>query len=355
MHIIVFIRELSLGGAEKQSLLLTQGLKQHYPVNLMVWSNKTIAPRFADYIERNQLPVIFLKGNAFSKIRFMYRFFRKNKVSHLFNFLLLNNFIGGMVARFCGVPNIYGGIRNCEISSSKLFLQRVLHNFVSHKTIFNNRSGADNFKNKGFSEKKIVVIHNGIEDDHYNASTAPKRKGEDFVIFTAARFLPQKDHYTALKAMVILKARGVRFKYKLAGYGVQETLLLQWVKDLNLEDSVEILIAPPNLMELYRQADIYLSCSLKEGLSNSILEAMNASLPVVATDVGDNRYLVKSGYNGRLVTAGDFESVANEIEALIKAPETMAVMGKRSKDMVNENFSNKAFVKKYLELIEKHR
>jgi glycosyltransferase involved in cell wall biosynthesis len=68
-------------------------------------------------------------------------------------------------------------------------------------------------------------------------------------------------------------------------------------ENLNIMNRIKIFINPANIPDILNECDIYLSTSLFEGLSNSIMEAMVAGLPVIATDVGDNKYLVKDGFN----------------------------------------------------------
>ena len=66
-----------------------------------------------------------------------------------------------------------------------------------------------------------------------------------------------------------------------------------WVKENDLENIINIYLNPDNVQKFISTADIYFSTSIFEGTSNSIMEALNWSLPVVATNVGDNEYLIK--------------------------------------------------------------
>src|SRR5664280_952701 len=87
--------------------------------------------------------------------------------------------------------------------------------------------------------------------------------------------------------------RALKFKYLIVGYGPLEKEIRHLAEELNLQKEVEILINPPNIPDILKTCNIYLSASLYEGLSNSIMEAMVAGLPVIATNVGDNCYLIK--------------------------------------------------------------
>lgn len=349
MTIAIFIKALSIGGAEKQSLLLTRELQRSYPAFLVVWSSNRVAPRYQSFIETHKINVIFLKGIWLVKIMQLVYFLKKEKVNYLFNLLLINNFVGGLAGRLAGVPNIFGGIRNCEIVPRKLAIQRWLHNHVSHKTIFNNHAGTINLSRQGFKKTKMIVIHNGTDVEMAHCKQSDSLP---VVLFTAARFLPQKDHFTALSAMQILKERGLNFRYVMAGYGDQEEKIRQWISEMGLEDHVELKIAPKNLSLLFGEAHIYISTSLKEGLSNSIMEALSAGLPVVATNVGDNNYLVRAGENGYLVPVKAPAEMADAVEKLVRNVNLRKVMGDSGFELLKNNFSARRFLKNYLKLIE---
>ena len=349
MVVLAFIKELSLGGAEKQSLLLVRELMKKHRAFLVVWSDRVIASRYKDYISEHGLNVIFLQGGWAKKIISFKHILKREKVTHIFNFLLLNNFVGGLMGRLFSRAYIFGGIRNCEIAPSKLRWQRWLHNKISHKTIFNNHSGARKLAQLGFRQDKMLVIHNGMDGEMERSKQGAR---SPLMIFTAARFLPQKDHLTALKAMKMLKDRGLDFRYVMAGYGQQESVLRDWISRMDLVQEVKMVIAPENLSRLFGEAHLYLSCSLKEGLSNSIMEALSAGLPVVATDVGDNSWLVENGKNGFLVPVKAPDLLAREIERLAVDADLRRKMGQAGYQHLKRHFSSERFLEKYLKLVE---
>ena len=97
---------------------------------------------------------------------------------------------------------------------------------------------------------------------------------------------------------------------------------------------------------------IYISTSLFEGTSNSIMEALNWSLPVVATNVGDNDHLVIDGVNGYLHPIGDATGLTTSLCKLLDSVELRNKMGVRSNQNLRENYSMEIFEKRYLDLIE---
>lgn len=101
-----------------------------------------------------------------------------------------------------------------------------------------------------------------------------------------------------------------------------------------------------------RNADIYISTSFFEGTSNSIMEALNWSLPVVATNVGDNDHLVINGENGFLHPIGDVNGLSASLCLLLDSAKLRNQMGKMSNINLRENYSMEIFEKRYIDLIE---
>ena len=142
------------------------------------------------------------------------------------------------------------------------------------------------------------------------------------------------------------------FRFLIVGYGDLEDDVREWVNQYHIEDVTTIYINPSNTQELIKSADIYLSTSLFEGTSNSIMEAMNWSLPVVATNVGDNSYLVQEGQSGFLHSIGDAEDISNSLGKLLDDPELRNRMGEMGNQILREQYSLELFEKRYIDLIE---
>lgn len=127
-----------------------------------------------------------------------------------------------------------------------------------------------------------------------------------------------------------------------------EDYIRSLIAKYGIEDHTTIYINSDNIPSLLDNADIYLSTSLFEGLSNSILEAMNADLPVVATNVGDNSYMVKHGHNGYLASIGDFRNLGDYILSLANDADKRLNMGRRSKELLEAHFTGRKFTDNYL-------
>ena len=244
-----------------------------------------------------------------------------------------------------------GGIRNEKLPFYKFFFERLIHNFLNNATIFNNYSAGSKFVKRGFKSGKIFVIHNAIEITQNLIST--KKLNSVLKIVTVSRFVEQKDFQTALYSFksLIDRNKDKSIEYYIVGFGPLEYEIRTLVAHLNIMERVKIFINPPNIQDILKECDIYLSTSLFEGLSNSLMEAMVFGLPIVATDVGDNRYLINEGYNGYLVRCKDINGIADKLDKLIGSEELRKKFGDFSQEKIISEFSQESMLTSYLSLL----
>ena len=191
-----------------------------------------------------------------------------------------------------------------------------------------------------------------IPNCFYNTREPEHRLGQDIVrVVTVARFVNQKDYPTSIATMAKAMAADSSIRYTIIGHGELEHKVKQLVEDYGIEDRTEILINPRGVLDLISKADIYLSTSLFEGTSNSIMEAMNVSLPVVATNVGDNARLVEDGVTGYILPVGDVKAFSDAIVRLAADPKLRDRMGVEANLRLQREYSYSAFAKRYLNLV----
>jgi glycosyltransferase involved in cell wall biosynthesis len=265
----------------------------------------------------------------------------------------LSNFLSGIAKLFVKEVVTIGGIRNEKLPYYKFIVEKWIHNNLNDATIFNNFSAGDKFVKKGFKSEKIRVIHNAIDNTQKTNST--KKSKPDIRIVTVARFVKQKDFRTALNSFKKLldQNKNLDLNYYIVGYGPLEKEIKLLAEKLNIIDRIKIFVNPSNIPEILNDCDIYLSTSLFEGLSNSLMEAMVIGLPIIATDVGDNRYLVKEGYNGYLVGCKDINSIVEKLEILIESEELRRRFGDFNQDKIKKEFSQDNMLNQYLTLFSK--
>lgn len=346
-RVSILLSTIDSGGAEKQAVLLASQLSKHTEVNLIVlYGNHSEYKRNVDLLAESTVKVHKLIGNMLSKLRCIKSIIKESETEVLLNYLTMPDFVGSLVGRMCGI-RVYNGIRNSRMPKSKMLIEKIAHNLLATGTIYNCYSGADYFGNHGFRRKKNIVIPNcfpNIEEIIIRPDYKVK------TIITVGRFDPQKDYETLIKSVARLSRND--FRLCIVGYGVLENQIRAWVKEYNIENKTDIYIKPNNVPELERNADIYISTSFFEGTSNSIMEALNWSLPVVATNVGDNDHLVIDGENGFLHPIGDVNGLSASLCLLLDSAKLRNQMGKMSNINLRENYSMEIFEKRYIDLIE---
>jgi len=119
------------------------------------------------------------------------------------------------------------------------------------------------------------------------------------------------------------------------------------VKDLDLKEKVSLFGTRSDVAELLPACDLYINCSLSEGLSVSILEAMASGLPIIASDVGGNPEIVKDGENGYLFDVKSQDEFIKKTTQLIESPELREKYGQQSVLRVKEEFDLSNQIKVY--------
>lgn len=348
-NIAIFIPSIKSGGAEKQAVLLAEVLAGEHNVHFISFYGTSNASHSnMEMLENSTVSIYMLHGSFWTKIKELRRILINNSIDTVFNYLTYCDVIGCIVEKISGVRNIYNGIRNSRLPIPKYIVEKYCSNFLASKTIFNSYSGYEYFVNHGFRRDKGLVIPNCF----YKIATPIRRVDREVkTIVVIGRFVEQKDYLSAIRT--VAKLRDVRsdFEFCIVGYGKLETQIRQWIKNYGIIDITRILINPGNIPELLKNADIYLSTSLFEGTSNSIMEAMNWSLPIVATDVGDNYCLVSNHENGTLHKIGDIGAMVASLSALLDDVDLRIEYGMESNKRLEKYYSRQIFMANYLKLL----
>lgn len=348
--ISIFVSTIGSGGAEKQAALLAKALSDNYKVLFIaLYGNYEQSETVVLLLKESGADIYLLTGSWLKKICQFGKILRNNNVCCVFNYLTQCDFWGAIIARLCGVKQIYNGIRNSEMEKYKFVLEFVSHNFVASGTIFNSYTGEKSFIHRGFIKKTTTIPNCFI-----NIANPIKRSETELKnIITVGRFVPQKDFKTAIRAISLLKKKRQDFIFNIVGYGILENEIREWVKCYDVSDVVKFYINSNDITKLLLQSDIYLSTSLFEGTSNSIMEAMNCCLPIVATKVGDNPILVSENHSGFLHSIGDYKNIAISIEKLLSNTELRNRMGAHANMILRKNYSFEIFKTRYLGILEK--
>lgn len=347
--IAVFVKNLTSGGAEKQAVLLSKVLSTDYDVHFVVFNAAKTHQKYLDMIyEAPKVHLALFNGGHLSRFRQLFSYIKENNIELIFSYLTAANLYACLAGSITGAK-VITGLRNAELPTRKLIVERFLTNHMSAITITNCFTGKRYFVSHGFKEKKIHVIPNCFDNI---SPFSLKNETDTTYIITVGRFVEQKDYHTAIKSVSLAYSTHKDIRFCIIGFGKLEQEIRRWVKEEGIADITNILINPDDISGYLSKADIYLSTSLFEGTSNSIMEGMNADLPIIATNVGDNAYLVEEGKNGHLTKKKDVDAIAKAICNLVSDKEKRQQYGRYSKCLLIEKYSTGTFRDRYLQIIK---
>jgi glycosyltransferase involved in cell wall biosynthesis len=198
----------------------------------------------------------------------------------------------------------------------------------------------------GLPEAKLRVVPNGIDPAPF--ALAPDRslresltaQGNRPLVFTAARLTPQKGLDVLLSAAALVPEA----TFVIAGDGPERTGLEARARALDLAHRVSFLGDRKDIGALLAVCDVFVLPSRFEGLPISVLEAMAAAKPVVATRVGGTDEVVVDGETGVLVPSGDPESLATALRLMLEDPARARRFGEAGRKRLGAQFSAETMV-----------
>lgn len=185
---------------------------------------------------------------------------------------------------------------------------------------------------------QFAIIHNGIELSDY----IKNKNTEDLVnLVMIARFDDQKDHATLIYACQNISG----IQLHLLGDGPKLHEIRKLVKDLEMNENVKFWGYSKDVTKALELADIFLLISNWEGFPISTLEAMNAGLPLLVSNVGGACEAIIEGENGYSIPHANPEILSQKIIMLRDNLSLRLSMGTRSKEIVSEKFSLESMYK----------
>jgi glycosyltransferase involved in cell wall biosynthesis len=222
-----------------------------------------------------------------------------------------------------------------------------------HRYIAVSESLARELRPLVFRPERVVVVRNSVALSGFRGA-APEslrrsltRNGEPLVL-TLARLDPQKGLPYLLEAAKVLP----KATFAIAGDGRDRQALEEQARSLGLQERVRFLGYRDDIADLLAACDLFVLPSLFEGLPISVLEAMAAGKPVVATRIGGTDEAVENGVTGWLVPPRDPAALAAAVSRVLSDPSEGRRMGEAGRARALEEFSAPAMVKKTMRIYE---
>jgi glycosyltransferase involved in cell wall biosynthesis len=204
-------------------------------------------------------------------------------------------------------------------------------------------------------EDRVATVHNGIPDVPAQRRASPDRNPARIVM--VARFEPQKDHATLLHSLAGLL--GQPWELDLVGEGPLRGSMEQLVRTLGLGTRVRFLGQRADVDACLAACQISVLSTNWEGFPLTVLEAMRAGLPVVATAVGGVAEAVEEGDSGYLIGRGDVTLLRDRLGRLLSSPGLREEMGSKGRTRWEERFTIERMVEKtfaiYQDVVQQSR
>ena len=271
-----------------------------------------------------------------------------------------------IAAKTLGIPVVY--TRHSVFPPSKRLttfpgkqINGMLNSLTADSIIAVAQAAKENLTDTGVPAGKITVLLNGVEPlkPCSGAELEEWRKeygvpaGEKVAVM-AARLTEVKGQKYFVEAAKLLKDRGVKGKFLIAGTGDTYDALADQIQKLELQDSVKLLGFVQNVTPLMQIMDVQVNCSFgTEATSLALLEGMSIGKPIVATDFGGNPGVVKDGVNGFLVPTHEPKAVADRLEQLFLDKELYESMGKQARKRYQEKFTAEVYARGIEKLYQK--
>lgn len=272
--------------------------------------------------------------------------------------------VGRFAAKFAGVKKIYftvhgWGFYNSEYRREKLLLillEKVMALLSSKIICVSKNDYNEGLKNKIAPQDKMVVVYNGI-DWQFSADRAIVRanlklNNQDIVFGFVARLVEQKNPQLLLQSAAAVFGRHKNAKLIIAGDGPLMAECRKLSENLKINDSVIFLgeLSNKAVRRLMVGFDVFVLPSRFEGLPLTIIEAMFAGLPIIASDVGGIPELIVNSKNGFLVNNDDAAAFAAKIEYFIENQNMMQKMGDIGREIAYDKFNLKKMIENYQNL-----
>ncbi len=364
MKIILLIRSLDVGGAERQLVELAKGLagRGHEVKVALFYAG---GPLHSELKESGISTVDLAKKGRWDILSFvgkLLRLIRSDCPDILYCFMGTPNTLGAFLKPLIGRTRLVWGVRASDMDLARYdrlgdYAYRVecrLSRFAD-LIIANSRAGVEHAVRNGFPRERMQIVPNGIDTARFRPDPALRSRSRqafglktgELAIGVLARIDPMKDYPNFLRAAALLSVRHRNLRFLCIGGGSDEQVraLGNLARELGIESVLQITGLQEPVTAL-NALDISCSSSSSEGFSNAVGEAMACGVPCVVTDVGDSALII--GDSGILVPASDPEALASGLERMMDRIGAEASASCRSR--IEKNFSIAAMVDRTLAL-----
>jgi glycosyltransferase involved in cell wall biosynthesis len=345
--IIHLIQALDNGGCENM-LLRTLPLVNSFEHKIITLNR---LGELVGQFEKKNISIININQRNIFDIFSYYQLLKeikKEKPDIIITYLFHADMIGRMFLQTFTKIKIIPFLRT-TYNNKKYRLARLFEYFTKYfaKNYLANSKSVKNFyiKNIGVSSKKITVIPNGIDIDFYDNINRDKNLREnlslgkkDIAIICVANLYVNKGQKYLLEAFEEIYRENKNIKLLLAGDGNEKESLLRQIENYSSKNNILFLGKRNDVPQLLKISDIFVLPTLFEGMSNAIMEAMTCGLPVITTDIPENRELITNNEVGILIPTQNAIEIKKSLSLLLENESLRKSLGENARKEINKKF-----------------
>ena len=314
-RVALVIGQLSRGGAEGQIAQLTRELDRSR-FELLVYCLSAQTEPVGSDIAANGTVIRVLTGGRLSRVRQLLHALDADRIDLVHAWLYLANAAAATAHLLRPSRPLITSARNCKVQGPFNHMANAVA-FRSSQAIVANSQGVATYITHQYwaPRDRIRVIYNGIDvdrfrpDEHSGGTLGP--------IVTVGRLVKQKNHDMFLRAAARLAQEVNEVRFFIVGSGPLRHALEEQARALRIADRVAFAGERDDVELILRGASLFWMTSRWEGMPNVVLEAMASGVPVIGTDAGGTRELIRSGVDGFITALGDAEAfVRHSLELL---------------------------------------
>ncbi|HEY6549535.1 MAG TPA: glycosyltransferase, partial [Vicinamibacteria bacterium] len=333
-----------IGGAERSMLRL---MANAHPATL---DCRVIVPAPENLPLRRAAAEVGVPYHALHPLNLvgLYRRLRRDRPDVVYVFGRFRTILWALVARLAGLRCIVAAERSAANRKSDRLARR-LDRFLVTAYVANSEFAARNLRGiLGASGPPVSVVPNGVET---SAQAGRLDRGSDPPsLLCVGNITPNKGQGVLLEAVRLLRDRYPGIRAILVGHDFTRGRFFAEARARGLDDTYEALgFAEDVGSHLARATIAVLPTLMREGMPTSLLEAMRAGVPVVASRVGGVREIVEDGWTGLLVTPGDARGLAYAVDRLLSDDVVRSRLARNARRRVLERFGLAAMVEGHRE------
>jgi glycosyltransferase involved in cell wall biosynthesis len=371
LSVCLVVSSLEFGGAERQVVEMARSFdRSRVQPHVISLSNKV---PLAEFLPGNGdcLSIVEKRGRFdVSTIFRVAKVLRDRQIDVVHAFLFDADVITRLASRFTRVKLMVSSERNANYKQPRFHKLALKATQPFFDVMIANSEAGKRFgvTHHGIRASRIEVVRNGVDVKKFspNPEAGAAIRAElgipagDPVVGMVGSFKFQKGHEFFLRMAAEVRKEFANAWFLVLGEVPERAStayyqeMLKLAESLNFDGRCRFLGARTDMAAVYNSFNVMTLLSRHEGTPNVVLEAMASGVPVVATDVADNSFIIQEGATGHIVPVGDIALPAARVCALLRNPAGRSAMGEKARDHMCREFSFQSATAKMADVYDRY-